>query len=53
MALPREWKRASESAVNRSWQPHCRLNRHAGAKGLTVTVLETKDLATTYEVKWA
>ncbi len=25
---------------------------HAGAKGLSVTVLETKDLATTYEVKW-
>jgi uncharacterized protein (TIGR02265 family) len=25
---------------------------HAGAKGLTVTVLETKDFATTYDVKW-
>ena len=24
----------------------------AGAKGLTVTVLETKDLGTTYEIKW-
>ena len=25
---------------------------YAGAKGLSVTILETKDLATTYEIKW-